>query len=289
MKNALNQLEKEFVEFISTKNSCTYSASECLFLGIRKRFNQFKGREYEKMAGGIKNLFRIYYDIYDECSAIKAYQYYALLHLLRYISYSYPKSFVDYLHESIKIIRRKQLRQFCVLVGRQITCRFKKRPVAGPSGHISLAGSLVDKIEGHPVVVDYGSGLGYVSLEIARLDNKTKVYLLDVDSLVLEFAEFRLRKNGVNVEVVPVTKDDLYPKLPKHNICIATEVMEHLYQPLCALQNINDAMDSNGILYGNFEDHDKGVFHVSPDLSELRKMIEKNYKSEEYRCYRKTN
>jgi 2-polyprenyl-3-methyl-5-hydroxy-6-metoxy-1,4-benzoquinol methylase len=288
MKNTLNQLEKDFIEFISKKKNCSYSESEGLFCGIKKRFNRFKGSEYEKFSGNIQGLFRIYYDVCDEYSAIEAYQYFALLHLFRYISYSYTKSAADYLHESIKIIKKKQLKQFCILVGRQLTCRLKKRPVAGPCGYVSLARSLVDKVEGHPIVVDYGSGLGYISFEIAKLDNSTKVYLVDIDGIVLEFAEFRFRKNGMKVEVIPVTKDCIYPKLPNHNICIATEVMEHLYQPLSALQNINAAMASNGILYGNFEDHDKGVFHVSGDLSDLRTMVEQNFKNEEYRYYRKT-
>ena len=103
----------------------------------------------------------------------------------------------------------------------------------------------------------------------------------------MEFADFHFKKQGINPEFIKVTKSNPYPILPKHNICIATEVMEHVCQPLKAYQNIHDTMEKGGILYGNFEDHDKGMFHVSPMLKDLRDKIARDFQPVDYRCYKK--
>jgi 2-polyprenyl-3-methyl-5-hydroxy-6-metoxy-1,4-benzoquinol methylase len=151
----------------------------------------------------------------------------------------------------------------------------------------SIAKFLVGKINGPPVVIDYGCGLGYISFEIGKLQRDSKVYLVDIDTLILEFAKFRFEKHGINVETIPVTKDNLYPKLPVHNICIATEVMEHVIQPLKVYQNIYDSLEQEGILYGNFEDHKKEMFHVSPHLGELRERIATDFQPIVNLCYKK--
>ena len=80
----------------------------------------------------------------------------------------------------------------------------------------------------------------YLIVYVVYLYNRFKE--IDIDCLTLEFTEFRFNKHQVNVEIIPVSKNNLYPKLPVHNICIATEVMEHLIQPLKAYQNIKNSL-----------------------------------------------
>ena len=63
--------------------------------------------------------------------------------------------------------------------------------------------------------------------------------------------------------------------------------MEHIKQPLIAYQNIYDSLEQGGILFGNFEDHRKEIFHISPNLSKLRERIEKEFKKINKRCYKK--
>ena len=155
------------------------------------------------------------------------------------------------------------------------------------SPHERIANFLVERINTTPTVVDYGSGLAYVSFEIARIRNKAKIYLVDIDCLHLEFAVFRFKKYGFNIEVIKVTEDNMYPKLPEHNICIATEVMEHVFQPLTVYRNIIESLDSGGILYGNFADHQEGMFHVSPDLRDLRERINQNFDQLDLLCYKR--
>jgi len=145
----------------------------------------------------------------------------------------------------------------------------------------------MDSIQGDPVVVDYGSGPAYISYEIASANSRSTVFLVDVDSLVLEFALFRLRKTGAAIHALPVAKENIYPPLPKHNICIASEVMEHLAYPLKVYDNIVGALETGGLLYGRFEDHQPNMYHVSPQLGDLRQAIARDFDRIGQSCYRK--
>jgi SAM-dependent methyltransferase len=140
-----------------------------------------------------------------------------------------------------------------------------------------LVPDLIKRIEGQPIVVDYGCGIGYLSFQIAKLIPATKIFLVDVDCMTLEFAVYRFRKHNLDIEVIPVTPMCPYPELPQHNICIATEVMEHLVQPHVAFDNIRRSMLNKGVLYGDFGDHPMEMLHVSADLSELRDCVDSRY------------
>lgn len=284
-----NQLEKDFIEFLSEKEGRSFADLEKIYLYVKKQFHAFKNKKYERVSSDFKVLYRIYYDIYDESSAVKAYQFYAPLHLMRYLSYAQPKKASHYLHESMQLIKKRRFKEFFTYAYRKLSGQSAGRSTTAPSGHRGIAQCLLAHMDRMPVVVDYGSGLGYVSFEIGKLRKDAKIFLVDIDCLIQEFAAFRFRKHGLDAETIPVTSSNIYPELPIHNICIATEVMEHLYQPLTAYQNICRAMEKGGLLYGNFDDHAKGVFHVSPDLSELRKKIQEDFEAVDFRCYRKLN
>lgn len=282
----LNEIEKDLVEFIANKRGRPYNDVEKTFLKIRQRF-KFKGKKYEQLSSDIHSFFEIMYDTKDEYSANECNRFHALLHMLRYLSYTYPKTSTDYARDMAEFIKKRLFRSLWEFSKRKITSKFKKQAEKGLSGHALLAKSLIEKINAAPVVVDYGCGLAYVSFEIARLEKDAKIYLLDVDCLHLEFIEHRFRKYGFDIGVMRVTNNDLYPKLPKHNICIATEVMEHVFEPLTVYQNIHESMEDGGILYGNFEDHEKGLFHISPDLHGLRERISGDFEKVGVLCYRK--
>lgn len=61
-----------------------------------------------------------------------------------------------------------------------------------------------------------------------------------------EAEQDRFARRGLAAEVIAINEDCLYPGLPKHNICLATEVMEHLHDPLAVLARIEQAMESGG-------------------------------------------
>jgi 2-polyprenyl-3-methyl-5-hydroxy-6-metoxy-1,4-benzoquinol methylase len=277
MKANLNQVEKDFIEFISKKRNRPYKEIENIYFTSKNRF-EFSSSKYRELNESIHNLFKIIYGDKNEKELIDSYKFHALMHLFRFISYSYPQNQVQGNAKDIfwKLLNFKK-EKFQTKIPNTMDSRFFR-----------IAKFLVKKTNKTPVVVDYGCGLGYISFEISTLEKKTKIYLVDIDCLTLEFAEFRFKKHGVDVKVVPVSKKDMYPKLPKHNICIATEVMEHVIQPLKVYQNIRDSLEVGGILYGNFADHKKEMFHVSPNLSKLRCRLNEDFeRMEEHSLYRR--
>jgi len=276
MNTNLNQVEKDFVEFISTKRDRPYNEVEKIFLQLKNRF-KFKGKPYQKLSSYIRGFFKIMYDGKDECSLIEANQFYALLHTYNYISYTYPKSLFENISDSFDFVKKGKFGPLFFYTKRKISGKFKSSNSSGASFYTKIAKELVGRIEATPVVVDYGCGLAYISFEIAKMVKGAHVILVDIDCIHLEFTEFRFKKYDLDFEVIKIDKNNLYPRLPKHNICIATEVMEHVYQPLTVYQNILDSLECNGVLYGNYEDHEGGVFHVSPKLNELRDKISQNF------------
>ena len=289
MDTHLNQVEKDFIEFLSQKRNRSYREVEDVFLITKERFN-FSGSEYRKLADTIHNLFKIMYDDVDERDIIDAYKFHALMQLFRFISYSYPASspsYPEYLKAFIKMASRGEFNNIYIRIKRRILTKGNKSRDPGLNGnYASIARFLLNQIDESPVVVDYGCGLGYISFEIGKMGG-AKIYLVDIDCLTLEFAEFRFKKHGINAEVIRVSKEDLYPRLPAHNICIATEVMEHVMQPLMVYQNIYDNLGHRGILFGDFEDHQKEMFHISPDLRELVERIGEDFQAVSSLCYRK--
>ena len=286
METKLSRLEQDFIEFISHKRNRSYGEIEENFLKMRNRF-MYKGKKYTKFCGDFHAFYKILYDNKDECGLIEANKFYSFLHMFNYLSYTYPKSTYKNIQEGIRYIKKREFASLYFYTKRKIMGRFQKVKSKSFSPHERIANFLVERINTTPTVVDYGSGLAYVSFEIARIRNKAKIYLVDIDCLHLEFAVFRFKKHGFNIEVIKVTEDNMYPKLPEHNICIATEVMEHVFQPLTVYRNIIESLDSGGILYGNFADHQEGMFHVSPDLRDLRERINQNFDQLDLLCYKR--
>jgi len=280
----LNQIERDFIEFISRRRNRSYSEIEDFFIRAKNRF-MFSRLEYRKLAETIYHLYEVLYDDRNEKGLVDAYKFHELLHLFRFISYSYPRPrprYGDYGRALIRIIRHGDVHKVFRFLRKKLLNKQN-----GQSEYATIANYLVEQVPGTPVVVDYGCGLGYLSFEIGKLNRDSKIYLVDIDCLTLAFAEFRFKKYGMNVEIIPVSKTNLYPKLPKHTICIATEVMEHVMRPLTAYQNIYDRLPQGGLLYGNFNEHSQQMFHVSPDLSMLRERIYKDFHQINVLCYKK--
>jgi len=286
MDTNLNQVEKDFVEFISTKRDRPYNEVEKIFLQLKNRF-KFKGKPYRKLSSYIRGFFKIMYDSKDEHSLIEANQFYALLHTYNYISYTYPKSLFENISDSFNFAKKGKFGPLFFYAKRKLSGKFKPSISSGSSFYAKLATELVGRINAAPVVVDYGCGLAYTSFEIAKMEKGAHVILVDLDCIHLEFTEFRFKKYDLDFEVIKIDKNNPYPLLPKHNICIATEVMEHVYQPLTVYQNILGSLESGGILYGNFEDHEGGMFHVSPKLHELREKLSQDFIQLDMLSYKK--
>lgn len=246
MPDQLSQIETDFVEFIAGKTNRSVDSARDIFIATKQRFG-FSTQEYREFSDNIHHLFRILYDDRDDSTVFDSYNFYSLMHLFRYISYSYQT----------------------------------------PSPYFLSAQKIIGKSTLEPVLLEYGCGQAYFSFEIAKLKPESKIYLLDIDRLSLEFAEYRFKKQGFNAEAIFVTKDTLYPPLPEHTICIATEVMEHVFHPLKVFDTIYASLAHNGILYGNFDDHMPEMFHVTPELGALREKITAHFEPLGDMCFRK--
>jgi 2-polyprenyl-3-methyl-5-hydroxy-6-metoxy-1,4-benzoquinol methylase len=286
MEEKLNQIEQDFIEFMAEKKNRPREVIEDIFITTKKRY-KFSEPEYAMLVGQVQDLYRILYDPVDEESCIEAYSYHALLHLFNYLSYSYPKTVTKYKHEAMKLIKKGRFKDLFYFGRKAFLRKFKKGVSTLRSTKTGLSEELIECISGTPVVVDYGSGLGYTSFDIAQKIPGTKVYLVDVDMLCLQFSTYRFKKHGIDVTAIPVTKNNLYPELPAHNICIATEIMEHVPKPLEVFKNISKALDVGGVLHGNFENHEQGLYHLSGDLKELRDELTGDFQIIKPRFYKR--
>ncbi len=195
------------------------------------------GAGYRSLALDLYELFAPAYGHESETDAIAAHQFYSVLH----------------------------------------TYKLLARATADPEQYEALADSILALLPDPATVVDYGCGLACTSLALAERWPELTVYLVDVESTMLDFATTRLRWHGVNVTPIAVTAADPYPALPAHDVCLADLVMEELREPLRAYANIHAAMPPGGVLAGRFLDWQPRILRPSPNLSELRQRIAQDY------------
>ena len=246
----LTTIENDFVDFLAEKRKWPKERISNLLQELNQKF-KFHESEYRDFCESNYEISALRYNYQDEKDLIEAYREHALLQLLRQLSYSRSKIKSQ---GWFKRLFRKNLKEKECLV------QF-----------------MLKELNQDPVIVDYGCGLAYQSFDMASQNPNSKIYLIEIESVILDFSCYRLKRLGVVPQVIPVTKENIYPKLPRHNICIATEVMEHLVDPLQTYKNIFNSMDSGGLLYGNFSDHEDEPFHVSPKLGHLRERLNEEF------------
>lgn len=81
----------------------------------------------------------------------------------------------------------------------------------------------------YPRALDYGSGVGTAALHLAKAGYE--VTIADVPGKTLEWAASRLRRHGVDFEVMEVTED--VPRIPKAawDVVASFDVLEHVFEP----------------------------------------------------------
>lgn len=251
----LTQIEKDFVEFLSSRGEKKvlekYLKTKATLDFGSDRFREFCSINYQAL--------QVFFNDESESSAIVAYKYFACQDLLRMLSYSFqrPPNLISYLRTGIQKLKSGRLQR----------ARVEKEQ--------ALNRMLASK-ESH-VIVDYGCGLGYLSFDLAKRAPGSRVVLVDIDTIKFEFAIFRFQKHGIPVTPIFVTEAAPYPVLPSHTICIAQEVIEHLHDPLAAYGNIRNGLQKGGYLYGDFDDHGSGHFHVSPNLARFRAALKEDF------------
>lgn len=264
----LNEVEQDFLIFIAERNDEQLPEVQKRY-EASKRALQFDSKEFTAYEETSYQLLQVFFNDQDERSLFASYRHYAYPDMLRMLSYSFPKprpTIRGYVRTALTALRSGDISKLTSFLRRKIGSEKKQSVI-----------DLLLESHGAPTVVDYGCGFGYLSFDLAQRSPDAKVILVDLDTIKLDFAEFRFKRHGIAYETIRITAGNQYPELPPHDICIATDVMEHLYQPLAAYAHIRDSQKTGGILYGNFEDHNEEMFHVHPHMSDVRDAVQKDY------------
>jgi hypothetical protein len=278
MKQNLNSLEQDFVEFLAKRNQWSVEEAAFRFCKIRQNLCYFKEKRFIQADGILQRICTLFYDNVKPGDLLEIYRFLSPIHLLVFLSYSYPKSFMERLHDAWSLFLHREFSQILQYTKRYFTQKTTKQ---------TPAETILKYAQKPLIVLDYGCGMAHLSFEIAKRDPSAHIILLDIDSFILDFTVFRFTKHKISHQVIKITKENLYPSLPLHNLCLADEVMEHLLQPLTVFENIRNSMAPGGLLYGNFSDHTASPLHITPNLEDLRKKIAEHYEAIETKLYRK--
>lgn len=241
-------------------------------MDLKKRFD-FKSINFRDFTEQNQILHTLYFGVDTAKDLVDNYTFHAYMAILRFLSYSYPGRMIHFFQNVLyffKIIFRGEICRSICSAKREFSKKlssFKK---------VDIVKYVKDNYTA-PVVIDYGCGLAYDSFRIWKEVEGARIVLVDVDTIMNDFVEFRFRKHGIDFEIIKVTRDNFYPSLPPHDVCIADEVMEHLKEPLRVLANICRAVKPGGALYGDYDDHYAELYHIYTDLEFFRKELFQYY------------
>ena len=193
-----------------------------------------EGGRFRRFGDIMHSLYGVFFDDSPD-ELYEAYQFHARMHFLRMLSYNTPK--ID------------------------------------PENEVILWLASRDR----PVIVDFGCGLAHLSRGVARLlggmGKEARLVLADIPTLRKDFLLWLGARDGVEIAFLDCTVERPLPDLPPSDLSIATEVFEHLHDPIPVFEALTDRLAPGGFLITNVADHQAEPFHVTPDLSELRRRL----------------
>lgn len=142
-------------------------------------------------------------------------------------------------------------------------------------------------------IIDYGCGMAQSSMALAEFlkarNKEVRLTLVDIPSIVTDFLMWTTSRLGLDASFLGCTSESPLPKMPPCNIVIATEVFEHIHEPVQAFQELHTALAPGGFMVTDVSDHAEEFMHVSPNLAPLREEIKKlGYQEiEQNRIFRK--
>jgi hypothetical protein len=128
------------------------------------------------------------------------------------------------------------------------------------------------------LILDFGCGMAQIPITLAMylktLGRSPGLFLADIPTFRLDFLKWFCQQQGLPTTFASCTVDQPIPLLPRCGLLIASEVFEHLHNPLTYLDAFDAAIEPGGFLFANLDDHDPEYFHVSLDLSPVRRRLE---------------
>ncbi|MCI0746965.1 MAG: class I SAM-dependent methyltransferase [Verrucomicrobia subdivision 3 bacterium] len=128
-----------------------------------------------------------------------------------------------------------------------------------------------------PAIVDFGCGLAQTSISLARFlrdrGNSPHLFLADIPVPQLEFLRWFSRRLKLPATIAECPPSGPMVQLSPCDLLLATELFEHLYDPLRYLTVFCDAIKPGGFLLTNIADHTAEFLHVTPTLAPLRQYL----------------
>ena len=126
-------------------------------------------------------------------------------------------------------------------------------------------------------IVDFGCGLAQTSISLAqflqRRGQAPELFLVDLPVPQLDFLRWLCPRLKLPAGFAECTPSAMLPPLPSCDLLIATELFEHLHEPLGHLKAFVAAIRPGGFLFTNIADHDSEFLHVTPKLAALRDFL----------------
>jgi 2-polyprenyl-3-methyl-5-hydroxy-6-metoxy-1,4-benzoquinol methylase len=131
-------------------------------------------------------------------------------------------------------------------------------------------------------ILDFGCGLANTARLFARhflaVGHLVRLDLADIPTIRREFLLWMGKEMGVTCNFLECTEElpIPLPEKEEYHICIATEVFEHLHEPVNYFYRIDQSLLPSAFLITAIQNHRPGYFHVSPNLEALRSAIKAN-------------
>ena len=126
-------------------------------------------------------------------------------------------------------------------------------------------------------ILDFGCGLAHESRGMARaflgLKKPCRLLLADIPTIRKEFVLYLCRQNGIDASFFDCRAEMPIPAFPKYDLLVATELFEHVYDPIRYFDALNAYLNKGGLIITNVSDHHREFMHVSPNLEKLRTHI----------------
>ena len=143
--------------------------------------------------------------------------------------------------------------------------------------HIPELAPLFDN--SRPTIVDFGCGLAQLTISLALFLREKgcspEMFLADIPVPQLEFLRWFCHRLKLPATIAECTTSIPLPQLPACDLLVATELFEHLHDPLQYLAAFCEAAKPGGFLLTNIADHTSEFLHVTPDLAPLREYLRK--------------
>jgi 2-polyprenyl-3-methyl-5-hydroxy-6-metoxy-1,4-benzoquinol methylase len=117
-------------------------------------------------------------------------------------------------------------------------------------------------------ILDFGCGLAHYSCPLVHTFKtqvgKVHLVLADIPTIRKSFLLWAGEKAGIPITFLDCTVGTPIPDLPTCDVCIATEIFEHLHNPTLYSRRIHEVLLPGGFIYTNISDHKPEFMHVTP-------------------------